>query len=194
VPGTGRLLGWAGVGCAACCALPLLGVLGTSPLAAAIIPASGAAVPFVTLGAVGIGMLAWLRRRFHAPEGVRSGAVCTLPPADRVQRTSDFRALFDGALIDRQRDAGGVRWILSALAQTEAESRRLAALEERCCDGIRIAVTREGDVVTWQITGPASAAATLDAFYDLPTLVVDDRAAELWARLDGAACGPTRKA
>jgi hypothetical protein len=115
-----------------------------------------------------------------------------LPPADREQRTRDFRALFEGALVDRRRDASGVLWILSARQQTEAESRRLATLEERCCDGIRIAVTRDGHVITWQITGPAAAAGTLDAFYDLPMLVVDDRAAELWARLDGGACGPNR--
>jgi hypothetical protein len=120
--------------------------------------------------------------------------VCTLPAADREQRTREFRALFDGTLLDRQRDASGVRWLLSARSQTEAESRRLAALEERCCDGIRIAIACEGPLVTWQISGSSSAAATLDAFYDLPALVVGDRAAELWARLDGAASGPTSTA
>jgi hypothetical protein len=119
----------------------------------------------------------------------RSGPVCSLPPADRQQRTQDFRALFDGALLDRRRDADGVSWLLSANDRVELESRRLAALEARCCDGIGIAITRHADAITWRITGPPSAARMLEAFYELPVLVADDvRARELWASLDGAGC------
>jgi hypothetical protein len=101
----------------------------------------------------------------------------------------DFRALFDGTLLDRRRDANGVSWILSATDRIEQESHRLAALEERCCDGIRIAIARDADRVTWRINGPPSAARTLDAFYELPVLVGNDgRARELWVKLDGAGC------
>jgi hypothetical protein len=117
--------------------------------------------------------------------------ICRLPPADRAQRTADFRALFDGTTIDRSRLPDGVRWTLAAGATTEAESRRLADLEARCCDGIRFVVERRGDVVVWEITGPPASQATLDAFYELPMLVQSNEGARaLWDALDGGACGP----
>lgn len=119
--------------------------------------------------------------------------VCRLPVGDRAQRTNDFRALFADTLIDRERLAEGVRWTLRADPTVEAESHRLAALEARCCEGIRFDVVREGDRVVWRITGPASAKAIMDAFYALPILARSDRSAsELWAALDAAACGPQR--
>ena len=121
--------------------------------------------------------------------------VCRLPLSDRAQRTADFRALFADALVDRTRLSNGVRWALRGNDTTEAESRRLAALEARCCDGIRFDVARVGDELVWQISGPPSAKATLDALYELPVLVARDESAnELWARLDAAACGPWRLA
>jgi hypothetical protein len=120
--------------------------------------------------------------------------VCRLAPADRTQRTADFRALFADAVVDRARIAGGVAWTLLPGAATEAESRRLAELETRCCDGIRFAVDRRRDRVVWAITGPPDAAAVLDAFYELPILVCsDDGARTLWDALDGAACGSRRQ-
>jgi hypothetical protein len=118
-------------------------------------------------------------------------SVCRLPPADRAQRTADFRALFDGTSIGRARIADGVRWTLAAGAATEAQSRRLAELEARCCDGVRFAVERRGDAIVWEITGPPASQATLDAFYELPILMRSDEGAQaLWDALDGGACGP----
>ena len=118
-------------------------------------------------------------------------ATCSLPIADRAQRTADFRALLADAFRDRSRSADGVQWKLRASASTEAESRRLAALEARCCDGVRFEVERRGDDVLWTVTGPQSARAVLDAFYELPMLVrSDEGAAALWDSLDAAACGP----
>lgn len=188
--GSGRLLGWAAVGCAACCAAPLIGLVGGATLGAALRPSAEAVLVIVAAGAVGVVLY---RRRTRDRAGTvdgRIGTVCSLPPADRQQRTQDFRALFDGTLLDRRRDAESVSWILSGNDRTDQESRRLAALEERCCDGIRIGITRGADRITWRITGPPSAARTLDAFYELPVLVRDEvRARELWARLDGAGCG-----
>jgi len=117
--------------------------------------------------------------------------ICRLPPADRAQRTADFRALFNGTSTERARIAGGVRWALAAGASTEAESRRLAELETRCCDGIRFVVERLGNAVVWEITGPPASQATLDAFYELPMLVDSDEGARaLWDALERGACGP----
>jgi hypothetical protein len=99
--------------------------------------------------------------------------------------------LFAGTWIGRTRTAIGVLWRLRATDATDAESRRLAALERRCCDSIRFDIARRGAEVVWEITGPATSAATLDAFYDLPLLVQsDDGARTLWDALDAAACGP----
>lgn len=99
--------------------------------------------------------------------------------------------MFSDASIDRARTATGVRWRLRGTDATEAESRRLAALEARCCDGIQFEVVRRGADVVWEITGPLESSTTLDAFYDLPVLVrSDDGARALWDALDGAACGP----
>jgi GNAT superfamily N-acetyltransferase len=129
----------------------------------------------------------------HADEGdqAQRATVCRLPVGDRMQRTADFRALFSDTFVDRVRVGDGVRWTLRASDATEAESRRLAALEERCCDGIRFEVVRDDDAVAWRISGPPSAGATLDAFYELPVQVSSDAGADaLWSALDAAACGP----
>jgi hypothetical protein len=136
-------------------------------------------------------------RRSHASTAGHAAATlpvvtaCSLPAADRAQRTADFRSLLADTFIDRGRTAHGVRWLLRADAHTEAESHRLAALEARCCDGVRFDVQRIGDRVLWDISGPVAAQATLDAFHELPLLVrSDDGARRLWDALDGAACGP----
>lgn len=97
-----------------------------------------------------------------APEG--RGDTCRLPPADRAQRTADFRALFDGTFVDRARLPTGVCWTLRPSETTEAESRRLAALEARCCDGVRFEVSREAEriVTACQLAsaaGPARSSA-----------------------------------
>src|SRR5687768_14590405 len=100
------------------------------------------------------------RRGSHASTASAAAAahpaatVCSLPTVDRAQRTADFRALLADAFVDRARTAHGVRWLLRADAGTEAESHRLAALEARCCDGIRFDVQRVGDRVRWDINGP----------------------------------------
>jgi hypothetical protein len=129
------------------------------------------------------------RRQTHGT--TPSGASCSLPIADRAQRTADFRALLADAFRERARSAGSVQWMLRASESIESESRRLAALEARCCDGVRFDVERRSDDVLWTITGPPAAQGTLDAFYELPLLVrSDDGARTLWDALDGAACGP----
>ena len=128
----------------------------------------------------------------HRRAAATSGVACSLPAADRSRRTADFRALLTDAFVDRARSTHRVRWMLRANEGTETESRRLAALEARCCDGVRFEVERLGDRVLWEIHGPASAQATLDAFYELPVLVrSDDGARALWDALDAAACGPS---
>jgi len=122
-------------------------------------------------------------------------AFCRLPAGDRPRRTEDFRALFAGTLIDRQRAPGSVQWTLRGGPDIEAESRRLAALEERCCDGLVFHVYREADRVMWRITGPPASDPALDALYELPVLVATDEGAdELWTRLDAGSCGPAKRA
>jgi hypothetical protein len=133
-------------------------------------------------------------RHEHPPATAAQHASCSLPVADRAQRTADFRALIATAYVDRARTTHGVRWLLRADTGVEAECRRLAALEARCCDGVHFDVQRLGDRVLWEISGPASAHATLDAFYELPVLIAtEDGASALWRSLDGNACGPAAR-
>jgi hypothetical protein len=116
--------------------------------------------------------------------------VCRLPPADRAQRTADFRALFAAGFVGRERLPHSVRWTLRAQSGVDAESRRLAALEERCCDGISFTIRQEADEVHWDISGPPAATATLDVLFDLPVRVMSDEGADaVWRALDDAGCG-----
>lgn len=142
------------------------------------------------------------------PESPGASA-CSLPPADRPQRTRDFQALFAGAFVDRVRTPDGVAWRLLYSAATERESRRLADLECRCCDGITFDVRIEARpreqpeeqpeespgerFVVWEIRAPADAGAEagalLDVFYEFPVLVkTDEGASAMWSRLDAHAC------
>jgi hypothetical protein len=121
--------------------------------------------------------------------------MCRLPPADRAQRTADFRTLFSGGLVERQRASQTVRWTLRAAPGVEAESRRLAALEEQCCNGITFEIRLDGDLLHWDIAGPKTAAAILDALFDLPVKVMSNEGADaIWRALDAAGCGPSASA
>jgi hypothetical protein len=186
--------------CAACCLIPVIPVvaaagLGTTVVALMLQPPVEAVV---ALGLAGAGALVLMRvrRKKRLKEGqIRGGGtmseqiVCRLRPADRAQRTADFRALFSGWLVGRERSSLGVRWMLRAQPGAEEESRRLAALEERCCDGIRFDIRRQGDEVHWDISGPRAAAATLDVLFELPVKVMNDDGADaVWRALDAAGC------
>lgn len=122
------------------------------------------------------------------PESPNAGA-CSLPPADRPQRTRDFQALFAGAFVDRVRTPDGVAWRLPYSLATERESRRLAELERRCCDGVTFDVRIDEGFVVWEIRAPAEGGALLDVFYAFPVLVTtDEGASAVWSRLDAHAC------
>ena len=150
----------------------------------------------VTTILVAAGVIAFgaaLVSKSSASQGPGEPIVCRLPRGDRAQRTAEFRALFSPGDVARERTPQGVRWTLSAGPATESESLRQAALEERCRDGIKIRVFREGESVVWDITGPPAAKKLLDAFYELPVLITSDGGAEqLWSTLDATACGPTK--
>jgi hypothetical protein len=125
----------------------------------------------------------------NMPPASPNPGACSLPPADRPQRTRDFQALFAGAFVDRVRAPGGVVWRLLYNAATERESRRLADLECRCCDGVTFDVRVADGFVSWEIQAPAEAAALLDVFYEFPVLVTtDEGAGAVWSRLDAHAC------
>jgi hypothetical protein len=162
------------------------------PPVEAVLAAGLAVVGALTLAVVG--RASRFRRRNTGTGGssVTERIVCRLPPADRAQRTADFRALFAGGIVERQRSSSGVRWTLRAEPGVEAESRRLAALEERCCDGITFGIRRDEEVVHWEITGPRAAAATIDVLFDLPVKVMSNEGADaVWRALDAASCGPS---
>jgi hypothetical protein len=190
------------VACAACCVLPLgmaAGIGTGTALAAFVVHPPVEAILAVGFAAGGVLLFAIMRReRLKVTRAAVGGLtvteriVCRLPPADRAQRTADFRALFSGGLVERQRTSESVRWTLRTAPGVEEESRRLAALEERCCDGITFEIRRDGDLLHWDIAGPTAAAATLDVLFDLPLKVMSNEGADaIWRALDAAGCGPS---
>jgi hypothetical protein len=125
----------------------------------------------------------------NMPHDSRDRRVCSLPPQDRPQRTRDFQALFTGSFVDRVRTPTGVVWTLLYSPATEQESRRLADLERRCCDGVTFDLRVGGEFVVWTIEAPIEAAPVLDVFFELPELMKSEEGASAaWSRLDAHAC------
>lgn len=193
--GRGHLLGpagWVALACVGCCAAPFV----TPFIAGSTLATMWAADLSVATILVAVGVLAFgavIINKSSASHEAGAPTVCRLPLEERAQRTSEFRELFASREVARERSLHGVRWTFAADAGSEAESVRLAALEERCCDGIKIRIHREGEAVVWDITGPPTASSLLDTFYELPALITSDAGAEqLWSTLDAAACGPTK--
>ncbi len=122
----------------------------------------------------------------------RPATACSLPVADRSQRTADFRAL----LADAFRRSGAIGWrrpLDAARLRSDrggeppAGGARGALLRRR---PLRGGAARRSRAVGRSRARP-EAQATLDAFYELPVLVRSDEGARaLWDALDGAACGP----
>jgi hypothetical protein len=86
------------------------------------------------------------------------------------ERLAEYRRLFDEALIDRERTAGGIRFRFRADDGVEAWVRDLSAREKACCPFFAFEVSVAGGEVVWDSAVPDvdSARAALDLFYDLP--------------------------
>lgn len=119
---------------------------------------------------------------------------CSLPASDRPARTEAFRRLLSDSLIRRERSEHTVVWTLRHTPETAGASHRLAELERRCCDGVTFTLSTSPEQIEWRISGPATAAPVLDAFYQLPEWVQTDAGAlRLWEALDAGLCGTRTK-
>ena len=83
------------------------------------------------------------------------------------ERIAEYVALFEQALLSRERRADAVVLTFRADAREQVED--LARREHVCCPFLGYRVETAGDRVVWTITGDerAGAQATLDAFHSL---------------------------
>jgi hypothetical protein len=83
------------------------------------------------------------------------------------ERIAEYDALFEHALVSRERGADTVVFTFRAGAREQVED--LARREHACCPFLDYRVETAGDQVVWTISGDERAApTTLDAFHSLP--------------------------
>jgi hypothetical protein len=193
-----RRLAWAGtaafLGCVACCAVPLLAVVGGTGLLASIAeyvrPGSVLVVGGVAfVGALGWGAVSSWRQRKRAAScgcGPKEGSVaslfrsatasgsepivCTADLRDKpaVQEQMDrYRAAFVD-LAGTDRFAGGFRWRFRSRPGLEAELKLLAEREADCCRFFQFDLLKQGDELHWETRTDERAASVLDEFSRLP--------------------------
>ena len=166
-----------GLGCVACCGVPLLAALGigagVTTLAAILEPLAGLLVGAAVVGA----MVTAVRRRAELAAGDGGACAvdgscgcqaawpgpmetaepgCTLEPDRMSQRLEDFRSLLRRELISRQPLEDGFVWTFRWSPATEIEVRTLAALEQSCCSFFDFSLTRDDDRLIWRASWPGS--------------------------------------
>jgi hypothetical protein len=96
--------------------------------------------------------------------------VCTIRPGDDEQALMEaYRGLFaKEVFVSGERTGWGVRWTFRAEHGVEERVRELAAIEQRCCAFLRMAITVADGTVVWDVIGPANAGAFLDEYAQLP--------------------------
>jgi MerR family copper efflux transcriptional regulator len=80
---------------------------------------------------------------------------CSLPPAAFRERRASIDQMVGDALRSRERIDGGLRATFSA--EAEPALRDLIAAEAECCPFLRMDLTRSGDAVVLDVTGPNEA-------------------------------------
>jgi hypothetical protein len=96
--------------------------------------------------------------------------VCTIRPGDDEQAMmAAYRALFaEEVFVSGERTNWGVRWTFRHQDGVAERVRAQAAIEQRCCAFLRMAITVADGMVVWDVIGPANAAAFLDEYAQLP--------------------------
>jgi hypothetical protein len=89
---------------------------------------------------------------------------CSLSAEELPERRRRWRALLEGALVERREIPGGVRLELVARDGVEPELRELAVLERECCAFASFEVLADRDRVRLEVT---SSAAGVDAVREL---------------------------
>jgi hypothetical protein len=113
----------------------------------------------------------------HIPARPGAPIACDMSTAEDTpdERLAAYARLFERALLRRARGEGRVTFVFRAGDGVRELADTLARREAACCPFVDYRVENVGDEVVWAITNPvigedrASADATLDAFYVLPT-------------------------
>jgi hypothetical protein len=90
-------------------------------------------------------------------------------PDTPAERSAEYKRLFSGALISRERTATGIRFRFGFDADLEEWVRDLVAREKACCAFFTFTVARDGDELWWDTSVPDDdiARRMLDELYRL---------------------------
>ena len=91
---------------------------------------------------------------------------CTLTPDGLTARLGLIDALAADALSERTETARGVRVRLRDTPEIERRTRALIAAESECCAFLDFALTREGDALVLEISGPEDARPLIESFFE----------------------------
>jgi hypothetical protein len=80
---------------------------------------------------------------------------CSLPPADYAKRRAHIDDITRSALLGREPIESGER--MTFAPEAEADLRELVAAEAECCSFLRMELSRSGDALTLDVTGPDDA-------------------------------------
>ncbi len=115
----------------------------------------------------------------------------TNDPDTLDERMGEYRALFESALIARERTVAGFRWRFRADDGVESRVRALAAKDQVCCAFFAFTITPVGGEVLWDaaVVDDDMARSVLEEYFLLPetmvegSLVVQDRFAATGLRV-----------
>jgi hypothetical protein len=128
----------------------------------------------------------------HLPARADAPIACDMSAATDTpdQRLAEYSALFERALVRRERPEHAVVFAFRAMPGAREQVEDLAGREAACCPFLDYRVETTADEVIYTITNPstgmerADAEVTLDAFYALPDHAGSDYAG-LLERLAG---------
>jgi hypothetical protein len=94
---------------------------------------------------------------------------CSLGPHERDERGREVRRIAAAGLLRRSRSDHRMRLDYRPSGETEAALRDLIARERECCPFLEFDLRNGPSELTLEISGPAGAAAVLDAIYETST-------------------------
>jgi hypothetical protein len=129
----------------------------------------------------------------HLPARADAPIACDMSTAADTpdQRLAEYSALFERALVRRERPEQAVVFAFRATPDTREQVEDLARREAACCPFLDYRVQTTDDEVIYTVTNPmtgmerADAEVTLDAFYALPDHAGSDYAGLLERFADG---------
>jgi hypothetical protein len=88
---------------------------------------------------------------------------CSLPSADYAERRAHIDDITRSALLAREPIESGAR--MTFAAEAEAELRELIAAEAECCSFLRMELSRSGEALALEVTGPKDAQPIIEELF-----------------------------